>query len=272
MNVTSLDLLLWVVVPYIALTTFVVGLIWRHRTDKFGWTSRSSQMYEGGRLMQVASPMFHIGILLVLVGHLMGLAIPKSWTDAAGISNHNYHLLALVGGMIGGILTVVGLALLIWRRRTVGGVFLATTKNDKLMYVLLAIPILTGFLAVIINQIIPGGEGYDYRETISPWIRSLFILQPRPELMVAVPLSFQLHTLSGFLLFAVWPFTRLVHAFSAPVGYVTRPYIVYRSREASPSVRRPDRGWEPIVGPVSLQDSASTGIDSEKQEIRSTRG
>ena len=76
--------------------------------------------------------------------------------------------------------------LLIYRRRTTGGVFLATTANDKLMYVLLAVPIFLGFIAVIINQIVPGGHGYDYRETISPWLRSLFIFQPRPELMVDV--------------------------------------------------------------------------------------
>lgn len=263
---TPWDLLLWVVLPYITLTVFVVGLIWRHRTDKFGWTSRSSEMYEHG-MLRAASPIFHVGILLVLVGHLMGLAIPKSWTSAVGVSEAAYHLLAMTGGMIGGIMTVVGLALLIWRRRTVGGVFLATTANDKLMYVFLAVPILLGFLAVVLNQIIPGGHGYDYRATISPWIRSIFVFQPRPELMIGVPLSFQLHVIAGFLLFGLWPFTRLVHAFSAPVGYVTRPYIVYRSREASHGLRGPNRGWEPIAGPISLQDSSLTDVPSEKQRI-----
>lgn len=264
---TPLDLLLWVVLPYVTMTIFVVGLIWRYRTDKYGWTSRSSQMYEGGNLMRWASPLFHVGILLVMIGHFMGLFIPKSWTGAVGVNDGAYHLLAMTGGMVGGLMAVVGLVLLIWRRRTVGGVFLATTTNDKVMYLFLAVPIFLGFIAVIINQIIPGGHGYDYRETISPWLRSLVILQPRPELMVDVPLSFQLHVIAGFLLFAIWPFTRLVHVFSAPVGYVTRPYIVYRSRDSRDhTLRRPDRGWEPIVGPVSLQDSQATGIESEKQK------
>ena len=266
--ITPLDILLWVVVPYVCITVFWVGIVWRYKTDKYGWTSRSSQMYAGGNLMRWASPLFHVGILMVFAGHLLGLMVPKTWTGAVGVTDSMYHLLAVGGGMTGGIMAVLGIILLIYRRRTVGGVFLATTRNDKLMYVLLAGPIFLGFIAVILNQIIPGGHGYDYRETISPWLRSLFIFQPEPELMVGVPLSFQLHVLAAYLLFAVLPFTRLVHVFSAPVQFTTRPYIVYRGRDAAVSVRRPNRGWEPIVGPVSLQDSESTGIRSEAQDMR----
>jgi nitrate reductase gamma subunit len=79
---------------------------------------------------------------------------------------------------------------------------------------------------------------------VSPWFRSVFALQPDAERMAEAPLAFQLHTLIGMLLFAIWPFTRLVHAFSAPVGYLFRPYIVYRSRDAVAGSRRPHRGWE----------------------------
>ncbi|HET9187287.1 MAG TPA: respiratory nitrate reductase subunit gamma, partial [Acidothermaceae bacterium] len=28
----------WIVLPYLALATFVVGHIWRWRYDQFGWT------------------------------------------------------------------------------------------------------------------------------------------------------------------------------------------------------------------------------------------
>lgn len=264
--VTPLDLLLWVVAPYVTMTVFVVGLVWRYQTDKYGWTSRSSQMYEGGALIRWASPLFHLGILMVFIGHFMGLFIPKTWTGAVGVTDSAYHMLAVGGGMTGGIMAVVGMLLLIWRRRTVGGVFLATTRNDKIMYIFLAAPVLLGFIAVILNQIIPGGHGYDYRETISPWLRSLFMLQPQPELMITVPLSFQLHVIAGFLLIAVWPFTRLVHAFSAPIMYPTRPYIVYRKRYAAHGVRRPNRGWEPIVAPISLQHSKSSAIHTDVQQ------
>jgi nitrate reductase gamma subunit len=81
------------------------------------------------------------------------------------------------------------------------------------------------------------GGGYDYRETVSPWFRSLFYFRPDADVMAAVPVSFQIHVLAAFALFAFWPFTRLVHAFSAPVGYLTRPYIVYRSRDTRRGLR-----------------------------------
>ena len=74
------------------------------------------------------------------------------------------------------------------------------------------------------------GNGYDYRETVSVWFRSIFLLNPQPELMAEAPTSFQVHAVAGMLLFIIWPFTRLVHAFSAPVQYLFRPYVIYRKR------------------------------------------
>jgi nitrate reductase gamma subunit len=67
--------------------------------------------------------------------------------------------------------------------------------------------------------------------------------------MEGVPLLFQLHVLSAWALFALWPFTRLVHVFSAPIGYLFRPYIVYRSRDANRGARAPRRGWDPVQQP-----------------------
>ena len=65
--------------------------------------------------------------------------------------------------------------------------------------------------------------------------------------MADAPLGFQLHALVAFALFALWPFTRLVHVFSAPLGYLTRPYIVYRSRDdRSSAATRPRRGWDRV--------------------------
>jgi nitrate reductase gamma subunit len=186
--------------------------------------------------------MFHVGILLVLVGHVGGLLIPKSWTEAVGISEHTYHLLSAFIGTVAGVLTVVGLTILIARRRLVGPVFIATTRNDKAMYVVLAGTILLGMLATVRANVI--GEGYDYRETVSPWLRSVLLLQPDAGLMSNVPLDFKAHVLAAFLLFAFWPFTRLIHAFSAPVGYLTRPYVVYRGRDTGHGLRPSKPGWE----------------------------
>ncbi|MFI9599547.1 respiratory nitrate reductase subunit gamma [Streptomyces sp. NPDC052043] len=236
-------ILLWVVLPYLALAVFVLGHIWRYRYDKFGWTTRSSQLYEN-RLLRIGSPLFHFGILVVLLGHIGGLVVPESWTRAAGISENTYHWFAVVLGTIAGVCTVGGLAILIYRRRTVGSVFSATTRNDKAMYVSLTATILLGLSATVAANVV--GGGYDYRRTISVWFRSIFALQPRPGLMSGAPLLFQLHALSALLLFAAWPFTRLVHMLTAPVGYLTRPYIVYRSRDPRLGTRPARRGWERI--------------------------
>ncbi|MFF5083505.1 respiratory nitrate reductase subunit gamma [Actinoplanes sp. NPDC000266] len=232
-----MNTLLFVVIPYICLTVFVLGHIWRYRYDKFGWTTRSSQLYER-RLLRIGSPLFHFGILLVAVGHVGGLLIPESWTEAAGISEAAYHLVAVALGTLAGFCTLAGAAILIYRRRTTGPVFSATTVNDKVMYVLLIGTICLGLGTTVLGNLT--SEPHDYRLTVSPWFRSIFYFQPDSGLMAQAPIGFKLHALAAFALFAFWPFSRLVHVFSAPLGYLTRPYIVYRSRDAAPT----RRGWD----------------------------
>ena len=127
----------------------------------------------------------------------------------------------------------------------------------QIMYALLALPIVLGMIAVVMHQILGGEHGYDYRESISPWLRGLLTFQPDPALMAGVPWTFQLHVLAAFLLFAVWPFTRLVHLFTVPVGYPTRPYVVYRSRKPGALIRQPKRGWEPVALPSEREPASS---------------
>ncbi|MCG7202527.1 respiratory nitrate reductase subunit gamma [Streptomyces arenae] len=158
--------LLWGALPYVACALLVTGLVWRYRYDKYGWTTRSSQVYEA-KLLNVASPAFHYGILCVLAGHVVGL-----FTHASG-------------------------------------------------------------------------DGYDYRQTIAPWARSLFTLRPRTDLMTGVPVLYQVHAVVGMVLIALVPCTRLVHMFSAPLQYLFRPYVVYRSRPPEQLDPRPNhRAWE----------------------------
>ncbi|HET8684428.1 MAG TPA: respiratory nitrate reductase subunit gamma [Micromonosporaceae bacterium] len=223
------------------MAVMIGGLLWRYRYDKFGWTTRSSQLYETA-VLRWGSPMFHFGILMVLIGHVGGLVIPESWTEAVGITEDTYHLMAVFIGTVAGLCTLLGMAILIVRRRLTGPVFAATTQNDKAMYAVLAAVIVLGLLATVRANI--AGSGYNYRETISPWFRSLFYLRPDPDVMAGVPVGFQIHVIAAFALFAFWPFTRLVHAFSAPVGYLTRPYVVYRSRDGRPGLRAARPGWD----------------------------
>lgn len=247
-SVTLGDVMLWGVLPYVVIAVLVLGTIWRYRYDQFGWTTRSSQLYEA-RILRIASPLFHFGILAVIAGHFIGLVIPKSWTEEAGISDGFYHALALGIGIIAGIGTMVGVVMLIYRRRTTGPVFMATTWNDKFMYLVLVGALVAGLATTLISVFDP--EITEYRETVSPWFRSIFIFQPDIPAMAAASLSFKVHTLWGLALFAIWPFTRLVHAFTAPLQYFFRPYIVYRSRgkRKSLSAVPPRRGWAPVGTP-----------------------
>ena len=89
------DILMWAVLPYVSLVVFFGGLVWRYRVDQFGWTSRSSQWNESA-ILRWSSPLFHVGILLVAAGHVVGLAVPKTWTSALGVSEHAYHLMRAI--------------------------------------------------------------------------------------------------------------------------------------------------------------------------------
>ena len=239
---SSLDVTLWVVFPYVCLTVFVVGHVWRYRYDKFGWTTRSSQLYES-RLLRLGSPLFHFGILFVLAGHVMGLGVPKWLTEDVGVSEGLYHFMAVSVGSVAGICTVAGMSILIYRRRTVGPVFSSTTRMDKTMYAVLATVIVLGLGNTVVANVF---GNYDYREGVSVWFRGIFLLSLHPELMAAAPIGFKLHAIAALSLFALWPFTRLVHVFSAPLGYLTRPYIVYRSRDDRLGSQTPRRGWERV--------------------------
>ncbi|WP_346844870.1 respiratory nitrate reductase subunit gamma [uncultured Rothia sp.] len=237
-----LDTFLWGVLPYMVVVILIGGTIWRYKYDQFGWTTRSSQFYES-KILKIASPLFHYGLVGVLAGHIVGLLIPASWTAALGISNDMYHMGALIMGIPFGLAVLFGLMVMVFRRRTNKSVFAATTVNDKIMYVALMAVIVLG-IAVTIISAMQGHHGHNYRADISPWFRSLFIFQPDVELMSNIPLSFKAHILLAFALFALWPFTRLVHAFTAPFHYLFRPYIVYRSRSGEKVGGR--RGWDPI--------------------------
>ncbi|WP_238422470.1 respiratory nitrate reductase subunit gamma [Gordonia sp. 'Campus'] len=242
-----MDIFLWGVVPYATLGLLIGGTIWRYRYDKFGWTTRSSELYES-RLLRIASPLFHYGVLVVIIGHAIGLLIPESWTEAIGVSETVYHWGAGGFGLLAAVATLVGVGMLVYRRRTVGPVFMATTRNDKAMYLVLVTALLVGTYITLIGTLDPHAEGVNYRETVSPWFRSLFVLQPDVSAMAEAPLRFHVHILIGMLLFAMVPFTRLVHIFTAPVHYLFRPYIVYRSRDQrSMPGNQPYRpGWAPV--------------------------
>ncbi|TVS85321.1 respiratory nitrate reductase subunit gamma [Mycobacterium helveticum] len=240
------NVLFWDIAPYVTLAVLIVGTWWRYRYDKFGWTSRSSQSYES-RLLRIGSPIFHFGILAVFAGHVMGLLIPPRVTHWLHVSDYAYHLQAVIAGSIAGAAALAGIGLLIYRRFTRPAVSAATTRGDKVMYVVLVLAIVVGLYCDLIGTGPHGGE-FHYRYTVGLWFRRIWLLQPHGEVMINAPWDYQLHALIGMVLFTLWPFTRLVHAFSAPIAYLFRPYIVYRSRAVAANgemvgAAAPRKGW-----------------------------
>ncbi len=219
------DYLFWVALPYAVLAIFILGHIYRYVTDPMSWTSKSSELLEK-KLLRFGSMPFHYGIILVLAGHVIGLLIPKGVHEALGLSDHVYHIIAVVGGLFAGFLTLLGLLVLTYRRFAIKRVLANSSAGDIVVLVLLLFVVLAGLTATLSN--IDGS--FDYRESIGPWLRGILTLRPDPTLMVNVPIIFKLHIFLVMLLFAVWPFTRLVHVLSFPVVYIWRSYIVFRRR------------------------------------------
>ncbi len=229
---SNLDLILWVAIPYAAVAVFVVGHIWRWRRDQFTWTTRSTQLLESRRL-RAGAILFHFGLLAVIGGHVVGILIPESFTHALGVPESLYHAVSAGAGTLSGAAMTVGFLILALRRAQVPRVRRTTSRTDVLVYLTLGLMLATGLYATVGVNLL--GHGYDYRLTVAPYFRSVFVLDPRVQLIAGAPLIYQIHVLCGFALYALWPFSRLVHAWSVPLSYLRRAPIVYRRRQLSPA-------------------------------------
>lgn len=219
---------LWVIMPYLCIAIFFIGHVARFKFDKFSWTAKSSEFIEKKQL-KWGSLMFHLGIIPVAMGHIVGLLIPASCLTAVGVSDHLYHIGAVYIGSIFGIITLIGMLLLTARRVTKKNIRKLSSASDIIVnFLLLTIVFMGCYATLVTNATIPS---FDYRETISVWFRQLFIFSPNADLMLQVPLAFKMHILLGFIIMAFWPFTRLVHVWSVPLTYASRSYIIYRKHK-----------------------------------------
>ncbi len=218
------NLLAFEVIPYLCLTTFTVGHLYRYFTDPFRWNARSSEILEKGSL-KYASHLFHWGVILTFFGHAGGLLIPQSVFDAAGIDGRTHTYLSIYLGAPFGLAVFLGILFLTWRRLAKERVRVVTSVKDWVTLLLLLEVIGMGTYNVFFG-------GYYILDTVAPWIRSIVVLSPNPALMKDVPLTYQAHILGAFILFAFSPFSRLVHIWSVPLGYLFRRYLLYRQWDA----------------------------------------
>lgn len=222
------EVLLWIILPYVAITLFAAGHWWRYRHDQFRWTSRSTQLLDRS-VLGWASPAFHYGALAAAAGHFVGLVIPPSVTDLIGIHEGAYRWLSAIGGAAAGLVSLIGFVGLCYRRATSARVRGTTTRMDILTYALLTFLIVLGCWLTFDHNLL-SGKPYNYRVSIGVWWRSIFYLDPNVSAASSAPIVYQVHAIVAWAFWAAFPFSRLVHAWSIPLQYVGRPYIIYRRR------------------------------------------
>lgn len=224
-----LNQFLWIIYPYLCVAIFIIGHIARYQYDQFSWTAKSSEFIEKKRL-KWGSLLFHLGIIPVAAGHFVGLVIPASWLEGIGVNNHIYHIGAVYIGSLFGFMVLIGMILLTYRRVSIKNIRRLSSASDMVVNFFLLVIICMGLYSTLVTNAI--SPDFDYRQTISIWFRHLFTFNPNASLMTNVPWSFKLHIFLGFSIFALWPFTRLVHVWSVPLSYANRSYIIYRKNKA----------------------------------------
>lgn len=225
----DLNTLLFGVYPYVALTVFLLGSWIRFDHEQYTWKSDSSQLLSKKGL-RLASNLFHIGIIGLFFGHAAGLLIPHGVFLALGVSDLTHQWIAISAGTIFGTLTLLGAALLWMRRMFTPRVRAASRRVDLHILGWLALTALIGLSTIpaSIHHANAGDASTMIR--LADWVQSIVYLQPKPALLRDVDLVYKLHVFVGVSVFLFFPFTRLVHIWSAPFGYLGRAYQIVRSK------------------------------------------
>lgn len=225
----TLDVILFAVFPYVAVALAVIVGIYRYVVDRFSYSSFSSQFLEN-RALFFGSGIWHYALLVILLAHIIALLFTDAW--AAFIANPT-RLYTLEGlGVALGISTVVALAILALRRLLNPRIRTTTTILDWLLIVTLITQVSLGVWVALFYRW--GSLWYMY--TAVPWLVSLATFSPQVSYIASLPWIVKLHMLGGFVLTALFPFTRLVHLIALPITYLWRPYQVviwYARRRAT---------------------------------------
>lgn len=225
---SALDELLFQVYPYVALAVLLVGSWARFDRSMYTWRTGSSQLLSD-RGMRLGSNLFHVGVLAILGGHIVGLLTPHALYSVV-ISAPHKQLLAMGVGGVFGLVCLVGLVILLVRRLTNPRVRATGTVGDRLVLVLLLVQLLLGLYSISVSrQHLDGGEMI----LLGEWAQHIATFRPGAAAFIAgVPWVYKAHVTLGMTLFLIAPFTRLVHVWSIPVSYLWRPYQVVRRRQA----------------------------------------
>lgn len=205
--------------PYLCLIVFLLGSLIRFDREQYTWKAGSSQLLRRRQLMW-GSNLFHVGVLVIFVGHFVGLLTPIGVFDALGVTHGFKQGLAIGVGGLAGLVMLVGVSLLTHRRLTDPRIRATSSFSDIAVLLLIFAQLLLGLATIPVSLgHMDGGEMVKFMN----WTQGILTLQPGvSELVADVNPVFKAHLLLGMTIFLVFPFTRLVHVWSAPVGYPGR--------------------------------------------------
>lgn len=227
-----IDQVLFGFYPYVCMTVFFFGLLYRFEREQYTWQASSSQMLRTKKGFNLASNLFHIGILGLAGGHVAGLLVPPAIYHALGVPDSAHQYMELILGSIMGSMTFVGLTMLLWRRLTDERIRKTSSTSDLLIAVLLWIALILGFATLPYSY--ETRDSGHYLHALATWAQSIIVLSPNSvSHLQGIPWPFKMHMVIGMTVFLVFPFTRLVHVCSAPIGYLTRKHAqIVRARGA----------------------------------------
>ncbi len=213
----ALNNILFIALPYVALTVFFIGTIYRYKGTKFKFSSLSSQFLEGKKLFWGSVP-FHFGLLFLFLGHLIAFLVPSS---VIAWNSEPLRLIILeIAGFVFGLSTFVGIINLFIRRNTDVRVRVVTSKMDIAIELLIILQIILGLWVALGYR---WGSSW-FAAVLSPYLHSIFYLNPDIEAVSALPMVIQLHITVAFIIVLFIPFSRLVHLLVFPLHYLWRPY------------------------------------------------
>jgi len=220
--------LFFVIFPYIAITLFISVTIYRSVFRPFTVSSLSSQLLERKWLFWGSIP-FHYGIMPILIFHFLALVLPRGLLLWNAVPIRLYLL--EISGFALGLWTVIGVGLLLWRRFQSPNVKAVTAPLDLIVLGLLLVLTMTGVLTASNYRF---GSSW-FTGVFTPYLWSIISMQPRPELVAPLPWLIQTHVITFWVTLAVYPFSRLIHILTLPLGYLFRPWQIVvwiRDRQA----------------------------------------
>ncbi|TGG92794.1 respiratory nitrate reductase subunit gamma [Natronospirillum operosum] len=228
MNASALDVFFFGIYPYLASVVFFLGCLIRYDREQYTWKAGSSQIMHD-RKFRIASIMFHVGILAIFAGHFAGLVIPYELWTWLGISLPAKQLIAMGVGGFFGIICFIGLTMLVHRRLFNPRVRATTTLMDTLILLVIYAQLILGLLTIFVST---GHMDGEVMHDLMSWSRYLLTFRPvqAVEYIHDVHWIYKAHVNLGVTLFVLFPFSRLVHIWSVPVGYLGRNYQVVRSK------------------------------------------